>query len=428
MRVLFTTLPAKTHLYNMIPLAWSMHAAGHEVCVASAPDLMDTVERTGLTPVPVGELLNLEEMTRRPPRDPTRGQTAWVDIAETRQEMLSWDFVLPILSYSSFIFEKLNTEAAIEDTVAFARDWQPDLVLWDPMTFAGPIAARAVGAAHARMVWGIDLLARIRKIFLDFINHPLSEFWEDPLAEWLTRILRRFGADFDEELIVGQWTIDPMPAWMRFPLDLHYVPIRFVPFNGPVPIPSWAMQPPSRPRICLTLGLSKREVEGEVSTSLSALLEAVADLDLEVIATLNSFQIQTATAVPDNVRLVDFVPLSTLLPSCAAIIHHGGSGTFGNALIHGVPQFIVPDDTWDTVLIGKHVAKRGAGVCIPKDQRTPGNLRRQLLRVLEEPSFRNSCDAIREEALATPGPIDLVATLECLTAQHQRRYRAAPLA
>jgi glycosyltransferase (activator-dependent family) len=420
-RVLITTLPAKTHLYYMIPLAWSLHLAGHEVCVASSPDLVDTIERTGLTPVPVGEMLNLREMSRRPPRDPNRGKTAWDDIAETRQEMLSWDFVLPILSYSTFLFQELNTDRVIDDTVAFAKDWQPDLVIWDPMTFAGPIAARAVGAAQARMLWGIDLVARIRKIFLDFINHPLSDFWEDPLAEWLTRTVQRFGCDFDEELVVGQWTIDPMPSWMRFPLDIHYVPVRYVPFNGPAPIPRWAMQQPSRPRICLTLGLAQREVEGKVAGALPDMLEAVADLDVEVIATLNSLQSQSLSgAVPDNVRVVDFVPLSPLLPSCAAIIHHGGAGTFGNALVHGVPQFIVPDDTWDTVLIGEHVAKRGAGVCIPKNERSPDNLRRNLRRVLEEPSFRDNADRIRSEALATPGPIDIVATLECLTERHRR--------
>jgi glycosyltransferase (activator-dependent family) len=419
MRVLFMTLPAKTHLYNMIPLAWSMHAAGHQVCVASSPDLTEVMQRTGLSAVPVGEILNLEEKTRRELRGSVVGRTAWVDIAETRRERLTWDFVQPILTYCAFIFGEVNTDQVIDDLVEFARDWRPDLVIWDPMTFAGPIAARVVGAAHARMLWGMDLLARIRKIFLDFVSHPMSDLMGDPVAEWLTRTLKRFDRDFDEELIAGQWTIDPMPTWMRFPLDLHYVPMRFTAYNGPVPIPRWALQAPSRPRICLTLGLSKRELEGQAADFISAMLEAVADLDVEVVATLNSFQLESVPAVPANVRPVEFVPLSTLLPSCAAVIHHGGSGTFGNALIHGVPQFVVPDDTWDTVLIGEHVAERGVGLCIPPEERSPDTLRRQLLMLLDEPSFLDNAAKIRKEVQAMPGPGDIVPTLEALTAAHQ---------
>ncbi|MFF2750047.1 hypothetical protein ACFVVA_31480 [Kitasatospora sp. NPDC058048] len=47
----------------------------------------------------------------------------------------------------------------IDDLVAFARDWRPDLAVWDTMTFAGPVAARACGAAHARLMFGLDLVA-----------------------------------------------------------------------------------------------------------------------------------------------------------------------------------------------------------------------------------------------------------------------------
>jgi hypothetical protein len=42
------------------------------------------------------------------------------------------------------------------------------------------------------------------------------------------------------------------------------------------------------------------------------------------------------------VRVVDFVPLNALLPTCSAVVHHGGSGTFAAVLEHGVPQLIIP--------------------------------------------------------------------------------------
>jgi len=36
--------------------------------------------------------------------------------------------------------------------------------------------------------------------------------------------------------------------------------------------------------------------------------------------------------VPGNVRLVEFVPLNALLPTCSAVIHHGGPQTVAAAL------------------------------------------------------------------------------------------------
>jgi sterol 3beta-glucosyltransferase len=47
-------------------------------------------------------------------------------------------------------------------------------------------------------------------------------------------------------------------------------------------------------------------------------------------------------ALPESIRVIDYVPFGWLLPRVAAIIHHGGSGTTGAALSSGVPSMIVP--------------------------------------------------------------------------------------
>ncbi|MFI1169810.1 glycosyl transferase family 28, partial [Streptomyces sp. NPDC020801] len=61
MRVLFTAFAAKSHAYTQFPLAWALRTAGHEVCVASQPDLVEDITRAGLTAVPVGRALQLSE-------------------------------------------------------------------------------------------------------------------------------------------------------------------------------------------------------------------------------------------------------------------------------------------------------------------------------------------------------------------------------
>src|ERR1700690_1554447 len=58
MRVLFLTPPAiRSHLYIQAPLAWALRTAGHDVRVASQPDLIDDIMRTGLTAVSVGDVM-----------------------------------------------------------------------------------------------------------------------------------------------------------------------------------------------------------------------------------------------------------------------------------------------------------------------------------------------------------------------------------
>ena len=54
MRVLFVSLSEKSHVYLMVPLAWALSAAGHDVRVASYPLAVETITRAGLTAVPVG--------------------------------------------------------------------------------------------------------------------------------------------------------------------------------------------------------------------------------------------------------------------------------------------------------------------------------------------------------------------------------------
>nr|BFE84748.1 hypothetical protein GCM10020093_073490 [Planobispora longispora] len=157
-----------------------------------------------------------------------------------------------------------------------------------------------------------------------------------------------------------------------------------------------------------------------------ALFDAVADLDIEVIATLDARQLGSAT-VPDNVRVVDFVPLNALLPSCSAFVHEGGTGAFASALEHGVPQIIVPNDfkveKWGGPLaMGLGLEHRGAGVYAGNSGTfTADTLRDSLKKILEDPSYAANAARLSTEYTAMPGPNDVVPALVRLTAQ----YRAA---
>lgn len=431
MRVLFVTLAAPPHLHVQVPLAWALRAAGHSVRVASQPDLVDAITAAGLPATPVGPRLaqdeSVEKLRRRQEKaaerltEPPDAQEL-MRMAEHRPERLTSDFLDGLFTVmTSAIFQNFTAEETVDDLVALARRWRPDLVVWDTLMMGGAVAARACGAAHARLLYGLDLVGTMRERHTASLAARPRELREDPLAEWLEWTSARHGGAFDEELVTGQWTIDPTPASLRPPTELPWLSIRHIPYNGPSVVSSWLREPPARRRVCLTLGLSFREVMGGEQASVPALLEALGELDAEVVATLDTGQLADVGRVPDNVRVVDFVPLDALLPSCSVIVHQGGYGTAQNALVHGVPQVIVPNDLWDIHPRADLIARSGAGLRPAEPgPPTPAEVRELVARVLDEPSFARRAARLRAEIQASPSPAELVPVLEELTARRRR--------
>ncbi|MGW6458826.1 activator-dependent family glycosyltransferase [Streptomyces sp. NPDC055078] len=432
MRVLFTTFGARNHVHAQVPLAWALRVAGHEVCVASHPDLAEVISRTGLTAVPVGRALNedrvMEELREREDEsretyaDDADAPDAQLLLAmdELRPQKLTYDHMHGVFTaMTSAVFQNYSSNEMIDELVDFARGWRPDLVIWDPLTFAGAVAARVTGAAHARLMFGLDLVGRMRESYLAALRRRPAGLREDPMREWLGWVMERHGGTFTEDLVVGQWTVDPVPTSLRLPVDLPYLPVRCVSYNGRGSVPRWLREPPKRPRVCLTLGVSHREVMGGDQASIGELVDAVAGLDVEVVATLNAGQLREVPRLPDNVRAVDFVPMDVLLPSCSALISHGGSGTVHTALLYGVPQILVPGTMWDNGIRAERMARSGAGLHLDAGKLTADALRHALNRVLTEPSFAAGAERLRRETLATPAPRDVVPALEALTAEHR---------
>ncbi|MFF2184764.1 activator-dependent family glycosyltransferase [Streptomyces sp. NPDC058155] len=451
MRVLFTVFAAKAHFYNLVPMAWALRAAGHEVRVASQPDLMDVITRTGLTGVPVGEALNLSKsFTSASSSDgESEGGGPWQrlsGVTESRDEMLDWNYVLGTYTIGcSMEYEHMAGLPMLDDLVDHCRDWQPDLVIWDALTFVGPIAALSCGAAHARMLFGVDYNARMWATYRRLIGSRPPEQRDDPVGDWLTGRLARYGMEYDPasatELMTGQWTIDPTPTWMQLPPQVPRLPVRYLPYNGPTSVPDWFQEERKLPRVCLSLGVSARDLLGGDKVSIGGggggdaresaaitvadLIGTLAELDIELVATVSEDQLASPSDLPENVRAVEFVPLNELLPTCAAIIHHGGFGTVGNVLTHGVPSVTIPAPWWDEEDLGRSLSARGAGIFIAPDELTLDGLRESVARLIEEPEFLRNSLGVRDELLATPGPRDVVPELEELTRRHRSRAARA---
>jgi glycosyltransferase (activator-dependent family) len=412
-RVLFVTLDEKSHLFCMVPTAWALVAAGHEVRVAASPGFTDVVTGTGLTAVPVGVDNTMHEGMKQN-RDAQEAEIAnWND---TDPASHSWEALHQRYTFTVWAGFAIYNDEMVGDLVAHAREWQPDLVVWDALTYAGAIAAKACGAAHVRQLCWADVWCAMRATFLKLMAEQPPEQREDPLFDWLDLTGRPFGVEFDEELVTGQATIDPLPESLGARSGVRRLPVRHVPYNGRAVMWDWLREPPSRPRVCLTLGSSNTDAFGGDYVSIPEILAALSTLDVEVIAALVPEQRKALDEVPANVRVVESVALHTVLPSCAAIVHHGGFGSYGAALVAGVPQLTVTTPIADHLLRPQRLVDEGAGLLFTHNGFTADDLRSAVARLVGEPEFTANARRLRDLALAQPTPHELVADLEKLVA------------
>ncbi|MEV1294067.1 activator-dependent family glycosyltransferase [Pseudonocardia sp. NPDC049635] len=417
MRILFTTMAERSHVLTMVPLAWALATAGHEVRLAGSPMITETTASAGITAVEVGKDHTYHELLGA--QDTVEHEMA--DWSEPFADRQTWEQVL--LKYQAGVPYGLApfNDPIVDDLVEFARWWRPDLVVWDPLTYAGPVAAAAVGAAHARLLWSIDVYSTMRSVFNGLAADQPADEREDPLREWLEPQLEAVGSGFDGRALHGDFSIDQVPPGIQLDLgDLRRVPMRYTAYNGRAVVPPWVYEPLERPRVLLTPGTSFATALGETYIPLRDSLDALADLDVEVVATLSAEEQEQLGTVPPNTRLTEFVPLHAMVGSCSAVIHHGGFGTWSTAALHGVPQVLLPIRHGDMWIKAIRTAELGAGLYAHPSSVGVGDLRDMVRRLLNEPSFTTAAGKLRDRMLGMPAPNEIIGEIESLTRELRR--------
>jgi hypothetical protein len=349
-----------------------------------------------------------------------------------------WDtfaqYMLPAMwDFHPYQADPAEPQPLMDAMVEFTRGWQPDLVIWDPCLPGAAVAARTCGAAHARWWTGPDYFAWSMDR-LDDLAGRTGERPENPLLETVRPVCERYGLDVDEETLLGQWTITHLPEGMRLPVRTRAVTVRWIPYSAQTPMPDWLYPKPEKPRIAVSLGLSWRMYFKGGWDHVPVLFDALSEMDVEVVATLNETQLEQVGKIPDNIRTVDYLPLDQLLPTCSALIHHGGFASFAVAAAAGVPQLITDSSDPDVTALNrdggmvatKHVAApvttryvtdHDAGLILDVREPTAEYMRGQIERVLTEPVFRTGAQGLLDDFLATPSPAEIVPVLEKLTAR-----------
>ncbi len=425
MRVLIATYADSPSFSSMVPLAWALRNAGHEVRVASQPALVEEIVTSGLTAVSVGEDHEFGAMETWAYEGGEYAEEYDEDefnLAEDRTEVLTWDYLSDGFSESVNWWWKVINDPMVEDLTLFCRQWRPDLVLWEPVSFAGAVAAEAVGAVHARVLWGMDLMGRMRGRFLDALDERGRG--EDPLADWLGERAERAGTDFSERMTRGFFTVDPLPEEVGLGAvpGVERVPMRYVPYNGSAVIPEWLRGDAGRPRVCVSPG-AEPERMGGYTIPAPELVAWLGDIDAEMVVVLPEREISQITDVPDNVRLVDAdeVPLHVILPRCSALVSHGAPEAVMGALCNGIPQGMLPQRyIFDSPLLAKRLTALRAGTSIAYEDLDVQPVLDMIRRLITDRTLADGARRARALIEREPTPVDVVADIERLVDKYAR--------
>jgi UDP:flavonoid glycosyltransferase YjiC (YdhE family) len=396
MRVLVTTWAWPSHYFPLVPVVWALRAAGHEVQVASQPRLSEVITDSGAVAVPVGPDLDHDEVRARSMRE--LPLVSVPQVPAVGEEMTNWDPERQARVARVFSVFTAYSDAMLDDLLGYARSWRPDLVLFEPTTYAGPLAAAALGVPAVRHTHGVDVQYQAR----------------DVAAELVAPLAARIGvSDVD---LMGVRSVDPCPPSLQIDSAVDREFVRYIPYNGPAVQPGW-LRPPAKPRVCLTWGTSTSRLVREDTFLPAEVIDWTRDLGIETVVCLTAadaaiLRERLGAGIPD-VRTAENLPLHMVLPSCSAIVHQGGNGTLLTAGYFGVPQLMLPRLP-DQTFHGRQLVKVGAGRMLLPAETSAETVRAELLEMLHGAEHTDAAGRLRAEMHAQAVPGEVVDRLEKL--------------
>ncbi|HKT03969.1 MAG TPA: nucleotide disphospho-sugar-binding domain-containing protein [Rugosimonospora sp.] len=403
MRVLFTVSSWPTHYASMVPIGWALQAAAHDVRVLCTPSQADPLSMAGLTPVPVLDS----------PDDQTRLRLQYYLEAVHGHWPYPWPPLHPLTgapmdSLDDFDLGEFRERqapaiagraaASFDTAVEFARAYQPDLILHDPANLEGQLAARVIGVPGVLCLWGP--VGATEPEHMRIVPDDISDSFP------------RYGlGPFDPATI--STVIDPCPPGVAVPTAARRLSVRYVPYNGSGAAPRWLLDPVDQPRVCVTWSTALASMSGPRAFLLPEIVRAVSELDVEVVLTATARDVAALGPVPSHIRVLEHLPLRLVLPTCSAVVHHGGSGSTLTSLWSGVPQ-LLPTFASEQNATGRRMAAAGAAVHLLGHLANASTMHATLEKLLADDSYTVAARRLRDEMHAQPTPADLVSELTAL--------------
>ncbi|BDZ51374.1 glycosyl transferase [Frondihabitans sucicola] len=369
MRLLLSAVPAHGHVLPLAPLARAALSRGHDVAILTSAGLRATLEHElpGIELLPAGPMPDVvfAEVSRRTGKDALAGEDPSA-VAE--------------------FFAGIRVDLTVDEALAAARAWRPDVIVADACDFVGPLVAASLGVPWHLLAFGPAMP--------DEVTTPMREV-----------VASRYAARGLTPAAPLSY-LDPCPPSLQIPEWLppaSRVAIRPEAYRG------GSSRGP-------TAGFDARDDTDRIVVTLGTvfsqpdLLEAIIagfDLDsVSVVATLGVLPGVTPPADTDAVRYVTFVPLSELLADADVVVSAGGAGTVLAALANGLPLVLLPQGA-DQPLNAARAEATGAALVV----HDPSAVGPAVERLRHDRRFRAAAQRVASEIAAMPDPVAVVDSL-----------------
>ena len=352
MRILVTTSPLYGHFLPMLPLIRAARAAGHQVVVATGPDLGAEVRRRrDLTYWQVGPSMAdvLAGIARRP-SDPGADR-----MGALRQDAIAY-FGEPGI-------------ARAQELLPLAAAAPPDVVIHEQGDFAGWEVAAALDVISIAHGYGPHLAFTRQLVEMIFVEGAA-----------------RLGTPDRSSRIEEVMYVDPWPASLQSGEEVIYRRVTHVrPEPEPVSpndrLPPSVLDLPHTTTVYATFGTVFAD-----AGVLRTVIHAVQDLDVNLVVTTgHGVDPNSLGSLPEHVVAVPFLPQFLLpprwvddvvassavvsaavgrSPASSAVVSHAGSGTVLGARAQRLPRVCVPVGA-DQFVNAERIARHGSASFCP---------------------------------------------------------------
>jgi UDP:flavonoid glycosyltransferase YjiC (YdhE family) len=386
-RILFTCYPGFGHLHPMLPLARAAGRAGHEVAIATGPDLVPRAESYGFTTWTAG-LSSAETVERYLARHPDSNA---LPPAERLRKVVPHMFV------------DIAARSRVPDLRELIRNWRPDLIVHDQSELGAPIVAAEAGIATVVHGWGPRMPAELIEL-------------TEPAVE---RLAAELGVHDVAEAVRDALYVDICPPGLQLPGEPAWTRIQPLRHEDPEPGPDERLPDafdrlPHPDTVYVTLGTVVNKAPGVFE----AILGGLETLDVNLIVTVGpDVDPEWLGPQPPHVVVERFIPQALVLPRCRAVVAHAGAGTMLGALARGVPQVLLPHGA-EQFINAAACAQAGAALVLDPAEITPESVRAAAGRVLGDDGFTAAARRLQAEIAAMPSADE---ALEAVTAQAAAR-------
>ena len=384
MRVLVATVPATGHVRPLVPLARRLQESGAEVLWATGPDQGDLLAEEGFATATVGPPMSVwfQELAARTRGRPGDGIPA--------QRSTHW--------FAPRLFGEVGTRLVVDELLACAREFRPDVLLFESRSYAAPAVASVVGALPVLQAVTTLLDPEVEVLVNDAVTPLWRELGLDPPSH----------AGVFDGLTVSNWPVsldDPGPYG---DLVVHRLRPSTTSAQPPPWLDDWISEQSSRSIVYATLGT----VSGGNIPVLRAMLEGLTSDGVAVLLTVGQSGDPDALGpLPPSARVERFVPQETVLGYCQAVVSHAGSGTTLGALAHGLPHVMLPQGA-DQFINADRCETAGLGRALRPGTVTADAVRSALHEVLNDASYRDSARRVQVEMAAGMALDDAVGLIQ----------------